>query len=234
MEIYVGTSGWMYSWNLGKSLQWYVEKSGLNTVELNSSFYRFPYKNQVRSWRERGKDLRWSIKVHRSISHVHRLDKNSYEIWYKFLDAFKSMDDIVYFYLIQLPPSFKKNEENVERIVEFSRLSALGERLAIELRHKSWFDQDTVDLFKKLGITIVSISSPIGEFIARSNDIVYMRMHGTERWYYYEYKDSELSRIAKEIVNKGPKKVYVYFNNDLWMLSNGLYMLKLLKEFNEG
>ena len=39
-EIFVGTSGWLYDWNLGSSLDWYAEFSGLNAVELNASFYK--------------------------------------------------------------------------------------------------------------------------------------------------------------------------------------------------
>ncbi|MFP3209319.1 MAG: DUF72 domain-containing protein, partial [Nitrososphaeria archaeon] len=38
MEPYVGTSGWSYAWN-PDGLEWYVRNSGLNAVELNSSFY---------------------------------------------------------------------------------------------------------------------------------------------------------------------------------------------------
>lgn len=30
MKIYVGTSGWLYSWNEGRSFEWYVENSKLN------------------------------------------------------------------------------------------------------------------------------------------------------------------------------------------------------------
>jgi len=75
LKIYVGTSGWMYPWNKGRSLDWYVKESGLNSVELNSSFYRFPYKNQIKSWIDKGSAIKWSIKVHKSISHTHRLNK---------------------------------------------------------------------------------------------------------------------------------------------------------------
>ncbi|MGC9047832.1 MAG: DUF72 domain-containing protein [Caldisphaera sp.] len=232
MEIYVGTSGWMYSWNLGRSLDWYVQKSNLNTVELNSSFYRFPYKNQIKSWSEKGKDIRWAIKVHKSVSHTHRLDKNSYDVWSKFIDSFKEMDNIIDFYLIQLPPSFAKNEENVNRIIDFSRFANINKRLAIEFRNNSWFNEETIDLFRKLDMTIVSISSPIGEFISLSNDIIYLRMHGKNKWYFYEYSKKELNEIANKIYSLKPKKIYVYFNNDLWMLSNGIYMLNLLRSLN--
>ncbi|RLF12723.1 MAG: DUF72 domain-containing protein, partial [Thermoprotei archaeon] len=39
MRVYIGTSGWLYDWNLDGSLDWYVKNSGLNAVELNASFY---------------------------------------------------------------------------------------------------------------------------------------------------------------------------------------------------
>ncbi|RLE86352.1 MAG: DUF72 domain-containing protein, partial [Thermoprotei archaeon] len=58
MEIYVGTSGWLYDWNIGGNLEWYVKFSSLNTVELNASFYRFPFRNQVRSWARKGSKLK--------------------------------------------------------------------------------------------------------------------------------------------------------------------------------
>ena len=68
--IFVGTSGWSYNWNLGKSLEWYTNESGLNAIELNMSFYRFPYPNMIKSWAKKGSTLAWIIKVHRSITHL--------------------------------------------------------------------------------------------------------------------------------------------------------------------
>ncbi len=50
MKFYVGTSGWAYKWNKGGNLEWYLENSGLNAVELNASFYRFPFPNQIKGW----------------------------------------------------------------------------------------------------------------------------------------------------------------------------------------
>ncbi|MEM4503151.1 MAG: DUF72 domain-containing protein, partial [Ignisphaera sp.] len=50
MEIFVGTSGWLYDWNIDGTLDWYLQNSRLNAVELNASFYRFPFRNQVSSW----------------------------------------------------------------------------------------------------------------------------------------------------------------------------------------
>ena len=81
MEVFIGTSGWSYNWNEGSSLEWYVNNSGLNAIELNMSFYRFPYPNMVKSWSSKGKQLAWVIKVHRSITHLKKLNKESYLIF---------------------------------------------------------------------------------------------------------------------------------------------------------
>ncbi|RLI98826.1 MAG: DUF72 domain-containing protein, partial [Candidatus Aenigmatarchaeota archaeon] len=70
MQVFVGTSGWAYGWN-PNGFDWYIKNSGLNSVELNASFYRFPFPNQVKSWARKTKEfnpsLRWSIKVNRLI-----------------------------------------------------------------------------------------------------------------------------------------------------------------------
>jgi uncharacterized protein YecE (DUF72 family) len=46
MELFVGTSGWFYSWNPDGSFDWFCRFSGLNAVELNMSFYN-AWKNSM-------------------------------------------------------------------------------------------------------------------------------------------------------------------------------------------
>jgi uncharacterized protein YecE (DUF72 family) len=231
MEIYVGTSGWMYDWNETGSFDWYVRFSGLNAVELNASFYRFPFRNQVLSWSRRGKSLRWSIKVHRSITHYRRLRREAINIWHKFYDLFKPLDKYIDFYLFQMPPNFVYKKENRDRIEHFYRETGLGSRFAIEFRHKSWFNNEVVEWGKRLGLTIVSIDAPIATWIVTSNGIVYLRMHGREYWYAYDYSEEELQDLVNKVIMLNPIKIYVFFNNNHWMLGNARLMLKLLKTF---
>ncbi|NPA70364.1 MAG: DUF72 domain-containing protein [Crenarchaeota archaeon] len=233
MEIYVGTSGWVYDWNPEGKLDWYVKNSGLNAVELNASFYRFPYPSQVKSWRSKGSCLRWSIKVHNSITHLRKLSEKALETWQKFYNLFKPMDDIVDFYLFQMPPNFSKNEKNIKRVIEFFEKTQLGQRFAIEFRHKSWFNDDTVKLFERYGLTLVSIDAPIGTWIVTTNGIVYLRVHGRSDWYAHDYSREELMELAEKIMNLSPRKVYVFFNNDHWMLNNAREMLNILRELTE-
>jgi len=226
----VGTSGWVYDWNEGGDLRWYVEHSGLNAVELNASFYRFPFPSQVRSWSARGSRLRWAVKVHRSITHVHRLNPRALEVWQRFRGRFEPLDPLTDFYLFQLPPSFAAGEGAEERLRGFARAAGLGPRMAVEFRHPSWFDGRGLELCRELGATFVSVDSPAGTFIGTSNGIVYLRLHGRSAWYAHDYSAEELRELARSVLELSPRKVYVFFNNDHWMLGNARAMLALLRE----
>ncbi|MET1101434.1 MAG: DUF72 domain-containing protein [Pyrodictiaceae archaeon] len=228
MEIYIGTSGWLYDWNKGMNLQWYVDHSGLNAVELNASFYRFPYPSQIQSWVRRGSRLRWAVKVHRLITHVRRLKASAVEVWERFYKLFKPMDDLIDFYLFQMPPSFKRAPETVERVKRFVEETGLGLRFAIEFRHNSWFDDETKKLGEKLGIVIVSVDSPQATWIIKTNDIIYLRLHGRTVWYAHNYSMNELKQLASKIISLSPRKAYIFFNNNHWMLENARQFKTLL------
>ncbi len=232
-EVYVGTSGWLYDWNRAGNLDWYVKFSGLNAVELNASFYRFPFRNQVIGWARKGRRLRWSIKVHRSITHYRKLSPEAINIWKKFRTLFEPLEraEILDFYLFQMPPNYTKSKQNIDKLKNFVELSEIEPRkIAVEFRHRSWFVEDTVRIAEELGIALVSIDSPIGVWIRSVNGIIYLRMHGRSEWYAHEYSEEELSEVVEKILEFDPKKVYVFFNNDHWMLENARALLRMLKE----
>ena len=79
MRVFVGTSGWFYDWNEERTLDWYIARSDLDAVELNTWFCRFPFPNMVRSWASKGKGLAWAVKVNREVTHTHR-SKNAREM----------------------------------------------------------------------------------------------------------------------------------------------------------
>ena len=225
----MGTSGWLYDWNKGRSLDWYVKYSGLNAVELNSSFYRLPKPTMVNSWVNKASALRWSIKAYRYISHVTKLSDNAAEWWRKMVELFKPLNNSIDYYLIQLPPSFKYTNDNLSRLREFIGEIGGGERIAVEFRERGWFSDNVVNSINEIGATMVSIDSPEIRWIGSSNGVIYLRMHGRSNWYFHNYGDAELLEIAKAIESLNPIKVYVFFNNDHWMLENARTMLSILR-----
>ncbi len=222
METYVGTSGWSYSWNEGKSLEWYAKNSGLNAIELNSSFYRFPSRKQISSWAKSKPLLAWAVKVNRSITHVHMLNENSYEKYSEFTKSFGEMGSSVKLFLLQLSPRFSTKME--KRLSDFLG-SFSQQRMALEFRHDSWYAYD----FSKLDFDGVIVSPDSPEFnnrVLKKNDSVYIRFHGRRSWYSYEYGKPELKGMASKAIALHPKRLYAFFNNDAAMLKNA-------REFSE-
>ena len=233
MKVFVGTSGFSYSWN-PDGLEWYLKRSGLNSLELNASFYCFPFPNQVKSWAKKtmrfSPNLRWAIKVNRFVTHVFKLGDRAYQTWMKFKKLFEPLDDKIDFYLFQLPPSLEPSEKYVQRIEKFVSKCELGERFALEWRNMNWFTDKWIRWAENLGITLVSIDSPdFPREIYTTNNIVYLRLHGRTAWYSHYYTEEELEEIAQKIVKKKPEKAYIYLNNNHGMLPNAQTILKILK-----
>jgi uncharacterized protein YecE (DUF72 family) len=229
MEIFVGTSGWSYSWNEGKSLEWYVKNSSLNAVELNASFYRFPFPNHVKSWSIKGSNLRWSIKVNRLITHMHKFSERAFDLWIRFNELFEPLKKNIDFYLFQLPPNLKATL--APKIESFAKKTRLKDKFALEVRNESWFNDEMLNWASSLGITWVSVDSPKFPLdVFNSNKIVYERMHGRTLWYSHFYSDDELKEIAEKIVDSKPNKAYIFFNNDHAMLKNSKTMLSIFND----
>ncbi len=233
LKVYVGTSGWVYDWN-PDGLDWYLRNSGLNAVELNASFYRFPFPNQVRSWvrKTEASDgrLRWAVKVNRLVTHVHMLNEKSLRPWRAFLRLFKPLDRYVSFYLLQLPPRARPASPFVSRARAFLRRAVgdVGEwRVAVEFRNTAWFKEAWVEWCGDLRVTFVSVDSPQTTFISTSGPKAYLRMHGRSFWYAHNYSDEELEDVALSLKGLDVEEAYVFFNNNHDMLENARRFLRL-------
>ncbi|MDK2988664.1 MAG: hypothetical protein PWR16_193 [Methanoculleus sp.] len=223
MEVHVGTSGWSYAWNRGRSLAWFAEHSDLDAIELNASFYGFPSEKSVRSWAAAGSGLRWSVKVNRSITHRHRFNGKAIPVWERFLERFLPLDDLVDFYLFQAPPAFA----DVDRIIAFLEAIDFGGRCAIEIRNPAVLGDDGACRRLQEAAVLVSVDSPDFRERIFSGEIVYLRMHGREDWYRHDYTEDELAAIRDRIGDIGPERVYVFFNNDHAMLEDARAMARL-------
>jgi len=230
LEFYVGTSGWFYPWNEKRNLEWYVTNSGLNAVELNASFYRFPFASMVKSWSIKGQGLRWSVKVNRFVTHTFKFGERAFQSWEKFRNLFAPLEANIDFFLFQLPPSLTL--KSASRIEKFFEETELGRRFALEVRNLKWFNDEYVKWASRLGITWVSVDSPDFPLdVFNTSGVVYVRMHGRTAWYAHLYSVEELKEVAERILRAKPEKAYVFFNNDHAMLKNARKMLSILKKF---
>lgn len=217
--LYVGTSGWYYDdWknvfypsDIKKSDWLNYYSSVFNTVEVNASFYRLPFKNMVKGWKNKTPDdFIFTFKGSRLITHNKKL-KNVNDYLDKFFERIK-FSEKVGVVLWQLPPSLKKDIDRLEQF--FDNLNNEF-RHCIEFRHKSWFNQDVYDVLKKHNIAYCIISAPsLPSTIQVTTNFAYIRFHGVNEWYKYDYSKNELNGWAAKIKQMNVDDVYIYFNND--------------------
>lgn len=243
LEIRIGTSGYAYTWNKGKpdAFEWYV-RQGFNSVEINASFYRFPAESWVKTWQSKApKDFTFSIKVHRSITHYNRLKgKRSVELWQRFRKTLEPIIEKIDFWLFQMPPGYKYNQENMNRISTFFEdiarpvmkdNSNKDNNTVIEFRDSSWWEKQPIKEIEKVGISFCSVDAPdLPRSIIPINGIVYLRLHGSESWYTDIYSEKKLDKLLLQIKKAGVSKKAIYLNDNHGMLSNGMYLLDKIQK----
>jgi len=212
--IYIGTSGFIYSrWrgkfypeDLPKSkyLEYYVNY--FNSLELNSTFYRFPKITTIRSWKYKLKklnDFKLSLKAHRYITHTKKLDAP--RKLKEFLEVVSVLGESLGAVLFQLPPSFKFNKERLE---EFC--ASLDENLkyAIEFRNQSWYRDETYEVLKAHNIAMVWHDYNQEIVFEKTANFEYVRLHGYTGKYVGSYPDEFLKELASKLTTG-----FVYFNN---------------------
>ncbi len=235
-KLYIGTSGYSYPhWENGVFYPKGLPKSGqleyyawhFNTVEMNYPFYRLPSSKSFSIWKETvPKDFVFAIKVSRYITHVKYLHRVK-TAWKTFFKRALHLEQKLGPFLFQLPPSFKANKENIQRLEDFlkilrGRTSSGGPtsknlKFAFEFRHKTWCDKKIYDLLKKYKMAWVIANSPCyPRADVTTADFVYIRMHGGKVLYTSNYSEKELKDWAEKIKGYFKKglDVYVYFNND--------------------
>ncbi len=224
-RLYFGCAGWSYKeWNgpfydPGKSmLQQYA--SVFDTVELNSSFYRQPDEGTILGltrYTKRG--FMFSAKINRKFTHELRLKLNEesqdeLESFVQLFDPLLTQDRLGCF-LVQLPPSLKKNDKLLE-----SFLASLPHRYdyVVEFRHKSWMDDATWRILSKYQAAYCIVDEPLlPPEIHVTSSIGYIRWHGHGQrpWYDYRYTQQQLQEWVPKIkeVQQNTKKTFGIFNN---------------------
>lgn len=249
-QIYIGTSGWSYPKGEG-TWQGYFYPSGkineleyysqyFNTVEINSSFYRPPNPGYVYNWARRvPKDFLFAMKLWQKFTHPRMYrDATGQEaiISQADVDTFKSSIEPLAktgrlgALLAQFPPSFKNDDYGRQILGAVAR--TFGEYpLAVELRHRSWSDDETTAvLLRENNIAWVQIDEPkfstsVAHEVPITANIAYFRFHGrnakewwsgdSETRYRYLYSPEEIGELADRITKATEQTglLFAYFNN---------------------
>ena len=142
-----------------------------------------------------------------------------------------SMDELIDFFLFQLPPSIVPTENFIDNLEYFIKEVNLGPRFALEFRNEAWFSTKWIQWLKRLEVTMVSVDAPqLPREIYCTTGIVYLRMHGRTAWYAHNYSFDELREVAIKIIRTSPQKAYIFFNNNHDMLHNAHELQSIFNE----
>src|SRR5499427_2848972 len=155
-KLYVGTSGYAYKPWKGtfypeklpdkEMLKFYA--SQLLTVEINYSFYQMPKESTLEGWAASVPEgFQFALKANQKITHVARL-RNCESTLKRFLEVANVLREGNRLgpILVQLPPNFKFDSA---LLAEFLALRPSAFRFAFEVRHASWYTEETYQLLRK-------------------------------------------------------------------------------------
>jgi uncharacterized protein YecE (DUF72 family) len=157
----IGTSGYSYKQWKGS---FYPEKlpdkemlafygKQFSTVEINHSFYRMPTESVLLGWaKDVPQGFRFALKANQKITHIQRL-RNCQETLKRFLEVASVLSDGDHLgpVLVQLPPNFKYDQPLLE---EFLSLRPPAFQFAFEVRHASWYTEETYATLRKHNVAL--------------------------------------------------------------------------------
>lgn len=220
-NIHIGCSGYSYrQWKstfypseiaVKEWLKYY--SSVFNTVELNSSFYHIPKLQSLQTqFKNTPDDFKFSVKVHRSITHYQKLKDSKQQIKdFKEL-IIKGLAHKLGCLLFQFPPSFIFSKEHLNLVL--TQIPGEKENV-VEFRHSSWWCEEVRDALKEKPLTFCNVDFPkLPVEIKDESKLFYLRLHGVPDLFKTSYTDKQLYHYAQHISLKEP--VYVYFNNTFY------------------
>jgi uncharacterized protein YecE (DUF72 family) len=249
-KIYIGTSGWSYPKGEGtwkgffypsgriNELEYYSQF--FNSVEINSSFYRPPNPEFTINWvRRTPENFKFTIKLWQKFTHPKMYLETTNEepiISKDIVDLFKrSIDPLIEnnklgAILAQFPASFRNNSFS-RRVLGAVIATFDNYPLAVELRHRSWSDDDiTAEILNEADVSWVQIDEPkfsssIATEVPLTSNLSYFRFHGrnakdwwqgnNETRYRYLYSIEEIRELTTRVKQAArvTNLTFAFFNN---------------------
>ncbi len=237
-NIYIGCSGFSYKDWKGTFYPSHIPDNQMiiyyenffNVVEINYTYYTMPHPFTFKSFLEKTKRLKFSVKANQVFTHERNYTKEDLKSFIEGIKPLLENEKRFIAVLFQFPESFRYTRENLDYLKKLSSDFAGIDRV-IEVRHRSFANQDFYNFVEEIGFSaLVNIDAPkvkgllIGPWVS-VGIINYVRLHGRnkEKWhnhkepyerYDYLYSVDELEKLKEKILKiyEG-KDTYVFFNN---------------------
>lgn len=223
MAVWIGTSGWQYHhWDgsfypsgvaKAEQLRYYADR--FQVVEVNATFYKLPGPGVLGTWAaETPDDFVFVVKASRFLTHMKKL-KDPEEPVERLMSRARELGSKMGPVLLQLPPNMHRNEERLDAALA---LLAPQARVAVELRHDSWFAAGVREVLARHGAALCLADREARAItpLWRTADWGYLRFHGGSAAPPGCYDRKTLAGWANRLVDlwKKSEEVYAFFNND--------------------
>jgi len=203
--IRVGVAGWSYADWKGRVYPRTSDKSFhpleylanfFGCIEINSSFYALPKIEFVREWARRVAafpDFRFAVKLHRDFTHG-RFDGQQATSFHRTLAPLEEAGKLGAV-LAQFHQDFADGPSQRAQLLRIAELFG-NLPLVLELRHRSWFQNSTLDFLESEHFNLAHIDMPPSATVVprvKARDklpyfvgpLGYLRLHGrnTANWY---------------------------------------------------
>jgi uncharacterized protein YecE (DUF72 family) len=222
-KVNIGVAGWSYPdwkgivYTDSKVDQLEYVSRFVDCIEINSTFYRPPFAKTTKSWLERTsrkKDFFFTAKLHQDFTHKGKIDAGMVEYFHKGFEPFLEAGKLKNL-LAQFRYDFADSPDSRQLLISIVENFRDAFELAVEVRHKSWQEDEALEFLQGLDVTVCNLDYPTtyNSFnmqyctVGRSG---YFRMHGRnrEKWfskagrdetYDYYYNADELAGIHDRI-----------------------------------
>jgi uncharacterized protein YecE (DUF72 family) len=224
MELICGTSGFAYAPWKGPfypedlpsraMLRYYASR--LPAVEINNTFYRMPRAAMLAEWAaQTPASFGFVLKASRRITHIARLKEVGEPVRHLF-DAAAALSDKLGPVLFQCPPNLRKDVGRLERFL--AELPA-DRPVAIELRHRSWLDDEIFALLRRHRHAALCATEGDGQPEAEDGSLVPAELVATSDFGYLRlrapsYDDASLGAWLDRIGAQPWRRAYVFFKHE--------------------
>jgi uncharacterized protein YecE (DUF72 family) len=213
----------------------------MDTIEINSSFYRIPQAATIKKWAaDVPAAFVFSFKLFKEITHQKDLEFDVLMVE-KFMQAIAHVGEKKGCLLVQLPPSIR-----IHHLAQLGKLMMVLRhndpfmqwKVAFEFRHPSLYVEEVYELLANYQMAMVLhdkslASAPI---MTTHNAFVYVRFHGPNGNYRGSYAEDLLAEYATYISDwlAEGKEVFVYFNNTMGdALGNLTSLRRMLRDADQ-
>ncbi|MET0535764.1 MAG: DUF72 domain-containing protein [Steroidobacter sp.] len=235
--VRVGVAGWsipsQYKDELpgdGSHLERYAQR--LNSVEINSSFYRHHRVQTYTRWAASvPSHFRFSVKVPQALTHEGELHAEP-DVLDQFIEEVGGLGPKLAVLLVQLPPSLEFDQASAKRFFKAVH-RRIDVRVVCEPRHVSWSSQRADSLLADHSIARAAADPPLwpgGNEPGGCDDLVYFRWHGQPRKYYSDYGKNCLETLERQVSSSHARDVWAIFDNTAhgFALGNALAVAEAL------